>query len=154
MGCTSSAETKPAAAAAPVDVEEKATNTTTTTIISHEEAPVKKEMDGAKIAITDVKGLRAMEICVEPGFDWKEKVGKNMPGCPEWCQATHFGYLRQGEMTIRHQDGREDVTIKTGDTYHVAPGHIPIVNGPEAAVMVEFSQDPNQAKMVDSVVEK
>jgi hypothetical protein len=88
-----------------------------TTIINHADAPMKKDMNGASVSITDVAGLRAMEICVEAGFDWKEKVGKNMPGCPEWCPATHFGYLRAGCMTVEHEDGSPSVEIKAGETY-------------------------------------
>jgi hypothetical protein len=94
------------------------------------------------VNITRVNGLQTMEICLEVGFDWKESVGKNLPGCPEWCPVTHFGYLRQGTMKVYHEDGSEPVTVNTGDTYNIGPGHRPEVLGSDPCIMVEFSQDP------------
>lgn len=39
-----------------------------------------------------------------------------LPGCPEWCPATHFGYLESGKMGIQMQDGSTK-TINAGETY-------------------------------------
>ena len=110
-------------------------------------------MDAANssISITRVNGLQSMEICLEVGFDWKESVGKNMPGCPEWCPVNHFGYLRQGSMKVYHEDGSEPIVVKTGDTYNIGPGHRPEVVGTEAAIMVEFSQDPTIEATVETL---
>merc|ERR1711998_529696 len=59
--------------------------------------------------------------------------------CPQWCPATHFGYLESGEMGLELKDGTKQV-VKAGESYLVGPGHRPIMN--KAAVMIEFSQDP------------
>ena len=48
----------------------------------------------------------------------------------------------------RYSDGKKEV-IKAGQTYVVTPGHIPTIPGPDAAVMVEFSEDT--AKVVDTL---
>ena len=45
---------------------------------------MQNKMDKGSANVTRINGLQAMEICLEPGFDWKESVGKNLPGCPEW----------------------------------------------------------------------
>jgi len=83
-------------------------------------------------------GRQVMRIKVQKGFDWRASVAPILPGCPEWCPATHFGYLESGSMGIRMKDGSERV-IRAGETYLVPPGHLPIMS--EDALMVEFSQD-------------
>ena len=75
---------------------------------------------------------------IQKGFDWKKSISPKLPGCPEWCPATHFGYLQSGTMGVIMKDGTEK-TIKAGESYLIPPGHLPVMN--EDAVMVEFSQD-------------
>ena len=111
-------------------------------------------MEKAKVNITRVNGLQAMEICLDVGFDWKETVGKTMPGCPEWCPVNHFGYLRQGSMRVIHEDGSDPVVVNTGDTYNIGPGHRPEFLGSEPCIMVEFSQDPTIAAITESLPNK
>lgn len=83
-------------------------------------------------------GRQVQRIKIQKGFDWRTSIGPILPGCPEWCPATHFGYLESGSMGIRMMDGSE-MTIQAGETYLIKPGHLPILS--EDAVMVEFSQD-------------
>ena len=73
------------------------------------------------------------------GFDWKATISPILPGCPEWCPATHFGYLESGEMGVKMKDG-STFTVKAGTSYLIPPGHLPVMD--QDAVMVEFSQDP------------
>merc|ERR1719473_1444745 len=80
-----------------------------------------------------------MRIQLEKGFDWTKNISPMLPGNPEWCPATHFGYLQSGEMGIQMKDGTMH-TIKAGESYYVPPGHAPVME--QDAVMVEFSQDP------------
>ena len=84
------------------------------------------------------EGRQVVRIELDAGFDWTESVKPHLPNCPDWCPATHFGYLESGEMGIKMTDGTETV-IKAGDTYLVPPGHLPIIN--KKSVMIEFSQD-------------
>ena len=94
----------------------------------------------AKMYVSELPGGRkAMRIILEKGFDWTETIRPILPGCPEWCPATHFGYLESGSMGIKMSDGTT-TTVRAGDIYLVEPGHLPIIT--EDAVMVEFSQDP------------
>ena len=81
-------------------------------------------------------GRQFTRIRLEPGFDWKAQVKPLLPGCPDWCPATHFGYLESGSMGIKMQDGAE-YTINAGETYFVPPGHLPVIQEP--TVMIEFS---------------
>ena len=106
-----------------------------------------KEMAGAKMWIFTHEGKKMSRIAIEAGFDWKKTVAPMLPGCPEWCPATHFGYLESGEMGVKTKDGGE-YTIKAGQSYLIPPGHLPVMD--KDAVMVEFSQDETYAKVLES----
>ena len=97
-------------------------------------------MDGATAFVTKIGGFTSTKICIEPGFDWAKSVGSKMPGCPKSCSANHFGYLSSGSMLMKMDDGSE-VLVNEGDTYHIPPGHVPVVQGTKPAVMIEFSQE-------------
>ena len=88
-----------------------------------------------------------MRISIKAGFDWAKTVKPILPGCPDWCPATHFGYLESGEMGVKTKDGGE-YTIKAGQSYLIPPGHLPVMD--KDAVMVEFSQDATYAKVLES----
>ena len=93
----------------------------------------------AKIFISKFEeGRQASRIEIDAGFDWHKSIKPHLPGCPDWCPATHFGYLESGLMKVQMKDGTVK-TIKAGDTYFVPPEHIPIIE--EKTVMIEFSQD-------------
>lgn len=84
------------------------------------------------------EGRQAVRLEIDKGFNWRESIKPHLPGCPDWCPATHFGYLESGLMKVEMQDG-SIMTINAGETYFVPPGHIPILE--EKSVMIEFSQD-------------
>eukprot|EP00277_Geminigera_cryophila_P009649 CAMPEP_0179405780 /NCGR_PEP_ID=MMETSP0799-20121207/488_1 /TAXON_ID=46947 /ORGANISM="Geminigera cryophila, Strain CCMP2564" /LENGTH=123 /DNA_ID=CAMNT_0021176689 /DNA_START=274 /DNA_END=645 /DNA_ORIENTATION=- len=98
-----------------------------------------KDMGMAKMFTTQLEGGRMVNrIELKAGFDWRATVKPKLPGCPDWCPATHFGYLESGQMDIEMQDGTKK-TVKAGETYYVPPGHLPTV--PMDTVMIEFAQD-------------
>jgi len=89
-------------------------------------------------------GRQAARIAIDQGFSWTETIKPILPGCPDWCPATHFGYLESGTMGVLLKDGTER-TVRAGETYFIPPGHLPVLSqGP--AVMVEFSQDTTYTK--------
>eukprot|EP00392_Amoebophrya_sp_AT5.2_P015025 g15215.t1 len=95
----------------------------------------------AKVWVTKLDGGRqSMRLELDPGFDWREAVAPKLPGCPQWCPATRFGVLQSGCLKIQMEDGSEFV-INAGDTYFVPPGHLPLVEGSEKAIMIEFSHE-------------
>lgn len=97
-----------------------------------------KTMGEAKMWMQKQQGRQMVRAAMKAGFDWTTTVKPMLPGCPEWCPATHFGYVESGEMGIKMKDGSEH-TIKPGQSYYVPPGHLPII--PMDTVFVEFSQD-------------
>ena len=88
--------------------------------------------------IRQVDGHQVARIEADAGFDWTASVKPLLPGHPDWCPSTDFGYLESGEMRVRMQDGTEQ-TICAGETYFVPPGHLPVIE--QDTVMIEFSQD-------------
>jgi len=111
-----------------------------------------KEFDGAKMWVTKAEGKQFMRIAIPAGFDWLKSAAPMLPkdaegNCPEWCPATHFGYLESGEMGVEFKDGSKK-TVKAGESYLVGPGHRPVMDKP--AVMIEFSQDPTWVKAVEA----
>jgi len=102
----------------------------------------------AKMWIFTSQGKKMQRIALGKGFDWAKTVSPMLPGCPEWCPATHFGYLESGEMGVKLKDGTSK-TIKAGESYYIPPGHLPVME--QDAVMVEFSQDETYTTMVDGV---
>ena len=58
---------------------------------------------------------------------------KDLPG--GMCQAPHWGYVFSGALKIKYADHEE--TIKAGEAFYLAPGHIPYVE--ENTQLVQFS---------------
>jgi len=101
---------------------------------------------GAKMWLFTSQGKKMSRISIEKGFDWKKTVSPMLPGCPEWCPATHFGYLESGEMGVQMKDGTTK-TVKAGESYFIPPGHLPMLS--QDAVMVEFAQDETYTSLID-----
>ena len=83
-------------------------------------------------------GKQVMRIEVQAGFDWTESVKPILPGNPDWCPSSHFGYLESGSMDILMED-ETTIHVKAGETYFIPPGHRPEFN--EDTIMIEFTQD-------------
>tara|TARA_Y100000389_G_scaffold125559_1_gene122936 strand:+ start:16545 stop:17036 length:492 start_codon:yes stop_codon:yes gene_type:complete len=95
-----------------------------------------------KIWIKKAEGKQVSRIEIDKGFDWATSIKPLLPGTPDWCPSTHFGYLESGEVGILTKGitGDESIqTINKGETYYIQSGHIPIFY--ENTVMIEFSQD-------------
>jgi len=39
-------------------------------------------------------------IVIEEGFEWTTGVKPHLPGCPEHCPATHFGFIAAGQVRL------------------------------------------------------
>jgi quercetin dioxygenase-like cupin family protein len=114
--------------------------------------PPSKDLEKAKMWVAKHEGKQFMRLSIQAGFDWRKEAAPMLPknadgSCPEWCPATHFGYLESGEMGVEFKDGSKQV-IKAGQSYLVGPGHRPVME--KDAVMVEFSQDPTWSKAVEA----
>lgn len=62
------------------------------------------------------------------------------------CQAPHWGYILQGELTVTYADASEEV-IKSGDLFYWPPGHT--VRVAEDAEIILFSPQDEHVKVLD-----
>jgi uncharacterized protein YaiE (UPF0345 family) len=88
-----------------------------------------------------------MKASIPCGWNWTTAIRPMLPGCPDWCPATHFGYLKKGKMEVQMKDSDKWMTFEEGDTYFVPPGHLP--RFPEDTEFIEFSQDQTYVKVAE-----
>ena len=62
------------------------------------------------------------------------------------CQAPHWGYLIEGQVTVTYADGIEE-NVVTGDLFYWPPGHTVKVG--EDAEIILFSPQLQHCKVVD-----
>ncbi len=67
------------------------------------------------------------------------------------CQAPHWGYLIEGEVTVTYADGDSE-TISGGDLFYWPPGHTVKVD--EDAEVILFSPEHEHVGVVDHLARK
>ena len=58
------------------------------------------------------------------------------------CQCAHYGYVFEGELTVRYADREE--TITAGQAYYLPPGHVPLTR--TGARTMEFTRTADLAE--------
>ena len=69
----------------------------------------------------------------------------------DMCQAPHWGYLLQGEVTVTYANGTNEV-IHGGDLFYWPPGHTVKV-GKDAEVVL-FSPQHEHGEVIDHMLHK
>ncbi len=64
------------------------------------------------------------------------------------CQAPHWGYLLEGEITVTYADG-SDETVSGGDLFYWRPGHT--VKAGKDAELVFFSPQKEHCAVIEHV---
>lgn len=67
------------------------------------------------------------------------------------CQCTHWGYILEGEVLMKYDDGTEEKLI-TGDVFYMQPGHTAIVN--KDAKLIDFSPERELKEVMDHIGKK
>lgn len=62
------------------------------------------------------------------------------------CQARHWGYLMEGEVTVTYRDGEQE-TVSEGDLFYWPPGHTLKVG--KDAELILFSPQVEHCKVLD-----
>jgi quercetin dioxygenase-like cupin family protein len=88
-----------------------------------------------RIELVDLNGHAVGRGTFEPGWRWSEHM-KPIAGTDS-CQVEHIGYVLQGRMALKMDDGTER-EFGPGDTFHMPPGHDAWIVGNEACVMLDF----------------
>ena len=104
---------------------------------------VREFKDGkGKVELVDLNGHAIGRGTFEPGWRWSEHV-KPLSGTDS-CQVEHIGYVLEGGMTVRMDDGSE-LHVGPGDTFHMPPGHDAWVED-ERCVLLDFGGLQGYAK--------
>ena len=77
---------------------------------------------------------RVKRVIYPPGWRWVDTMA-DITGTAT-CQHVHVGFIVQGTMVVRFDDGCE-VTYSTPDAVVIEPGHDGWVVGEEAVVLVQ-----------------
>lgn len=123
--------------------------------IAKENVPVKIDIPGAVARLErdfgDASGYGKMSgeyFSLATGTDISPLL-KGLTG--DLCQAPHWGYVLQGEITVSYADGSQEVT-RTGDLFYWPPGHTVKVG--EAAEVILFSPQHEHTQVLDHMLEK
>lgn len=111
--------------------------------IKKSDVPVKIDVTGAvarqKLDFGDATGfgkIAAEYFSLGAGTDIAPLL-KGLEG--DLCQAPHWGYLIEGEVTVTYHDGKNE-TVSGGDLFYWPPGHTVKV-GKNAEVILFSPQD-------------
>ena len=67
------------------------------------------------------------------------------------CQAPHWGYLLQGQLSVSYADGEHE-TVRQGDLFYWRPGHS--VKAGEDSEVVLFSPQHEHGQVIDHMLQK
>jgi len=97
---------------------------------------VREFLDGkGRVALSHLSTGDAGFGTFEPGWRWSEHV-KPLSGTDS-CQVEHIGYVLEGRMALRMDDGTER-EFGPGDTFHMPPGHDAWIVGDETCKLLDF----------------
>jgi ethanolamine utilization protein EutQ (cupin superfamily) len=99
--------------------------------------------DTGHVDLVDLNGHAIGKGTFGPGWRWSENV-KPLAGT-ESCQVEHIGYVLEGRMGLRMDDGTE-LEFGPGDAFHMPPGHDAWTIGDEACVLLDFGGLKGYAK--------
>jgi hypothetical protein len=51
------------------------------------------------------------------------------------CQCPHWGYVLNGQLTVRYTSGAEE-QLNAGDAFYMSPGHVPSATGGTEIVLI------------------
>jgi quercetin dioxygenase-like cupin family protein len=93
--------------------------------------------------IVTVGGLTLGRGTFEPGWRWSEHV-KPIAGTHS-CQAAHTGYVLEGRMVVKMDDGTE-MEFGPGDAFYMPPGHDAWTVGDKHCVLIDVTGFGKYAK--------
>ena len=83
------------------------------------EIPLEMELNGIETRGVECDDVYARYIDLPAGVDFTPLlVGLHN----DHCQCPHWGYVLEGSITVRYEDGREE-TNRAGDVYYWPAGH-------------------------------
>jgi hypothetical protein len=81
----------------------------------------------------EFEGMAISRTSIPKAFDL-DGLLEGMPG--NLCPCPHWGYLFQGRVTVKYEDGSHE-EINAGDVYYIRPGHTGVME--EDSVSLDIS---------------
>ena len=117
--------------------------------IKKEDIPVKMEAPGTIIRCLSGYGGMAVAFNEAPaGTDFRPLL---QGLAHDSCHCPHWGYVVEGEMLIKYDNGTEE-TISAGEMFYLPPGHTAIVN--KDLKFIEFSPEKEFTEVWDHIGNK
>ena len=67
------------------------------------------------------------------------------------CQCPHWGYVLEGEILMKYDDGQEE-SLHAGDVFYMQPGHTAIVQ--KDVKLIDFSPEQEFKEVMDHIAKK
>ncbi len=67
------------------------------------------------------------------------------------CQCPHWGYILEGELLMKYDDGKED-NLVAGDVFYMQPGHTGITK--KDTKLIDFSPESELKEVMDHIAKK
>lgn len=67
------------------------------------------------------------------------------------CQCPHWGYVVEGEILMKYDDGTEE-TLTSGDVFYMQPGHTAILN--KDSKLIDFSPENELKEVMEHISKK
>jgi len=67
------------------------------------------------------------------------------------CHCPHWGYVIEGALRVKFDDGKEEV-VSAGDVFYLPPGHTAIVE--EDYKFIEFSPEKEMGEVMEHIGKK
>jgi uncharacterized cupin superfamily protein len=114
-----------------------------------EELPVTMEAPGTTMrALSGYGGMTVAFNELPAGTDFSPLLA----GLPNnSCHCAHWGYIVEGELTMKYDDGTEE-TLTTGDVFYMPPGHTGIV-GKDLKIL-DFSPQKELNEVMGHIAKK
>ncbi|MBZ4017141.1 cupin [Streptomyces purpurogeneiscleroticus] len=96
----------------------------------------RREFPRGHMEAVHLPGLDFARATFEPGWRWSESLAP-VAGTSS-CEVPHNGYIVQGRMHVRMDDGTE-ADGGPGDVFVISPGHDAWVVGDEPVVVFDFA---------------
>lgn len=117
--------------------------------ISKEAIPVRMESPGT--VMRSLPGYGGMTVAfneMPAGTD----IGPLLAGLEHnSCQCPHWGYVVEGAVLIKYDDGTEE-KLNAGDVFYLPPGHTAIVE--KDLKMIDFSPEDELKKVMEHIEKK
>ena len=117
--------------------------------VKKEDIPV--TMEGPGTTMRGLSGYGGMTVAfneIPAGTDFSpllEGLKNNSCHCPHW------GYVVEGELLVRYDDGAEE-TLTSGDVFYLPPGHTAIVI--RDLKLLDFSPEKELNEVMSHIAEK